>query len=73
MILKNLEYWVLAQAGLEVILILLLLFFLRKIRSMSKLIGHSQEEEKSAADRLKLLADQFPPSLSRQEVPCGCK
>ncbi|MEJ2225607.1 MAG: hypothetical protein P8X49_10790, partial [Syntrophobacterales bacterium] len=59
MILKNLEYWVLAQAGLEVILILLLLFFLRKIRSMSKLIGHSQEEEKSAADRLKLLADQL--------------
>jgi hypothetical protein len=58
-ILKNLEYWVLAQAGLEVILILLLLFFLRKIRSMSKLIGHSQEEEKSAADRLKLLADQL--------------
>jgi LPXTG-motif cell wall-anchored protein len=29
-ILKNLEYWVLAQAGLEVILILLLLFFLKK-------------------------------------------
>jgi len=58
-ILKNLEYWVLAQAGLEVILILLLVFFLMKIRAMSKLIGHSQKEENSAAGRLKLLADQL--------------
>jgi hypothetical protein len=58
-ILKNLEYWVLAQVGLEIILILLLLFFLMKMRSMSKLIYHSQEEEESAAGRLKLLADQL--------------
>ena len=58
-ILKNLEYWVLAQVGLEVLLILLLVFFLMKIRSMSKLIGSSQDGENSAAGRLKLLADQL--------------
>jgi len=58
-ILKNLEYWVLAQVGLEIILILLLVFFLMKIRSMSKIIGHSQKEENSTAGRLKLLADQL--------------
>jgi hypothetical protein len=58
-ILKNLEYWVLAQVGLEVILILLLLFFLMKIRSMSKLIHNSQEEEKTAAGHLERLADQL--------------
>jgi hypothetical protein len=58
-ILKNLEYWVLAQVGLEVILILLLVFFLMKIRSMGKLIGSSQDGENSAAGRLKLLADQL--------------
>ena len=59
MILKNLEYWVLAQAGLEVILILLLIFFLMKIRSMSKLVLASQEGEKSATSQLKRLADQL--------------
>lgn len=59
MILKNLEYWVLAQVGLEVILILLLVFFLLKIRSMSKLIHNSQEGEIAAADRLERLSDQL--------------
>lgn len=58
-ILKNIEYWVLAQVGLEVILILLLLFFLMKIRSMSKLIHNSQEEEKSSTGHLERLAEQI--------------
>lgn len=58
-ILKNLEYWVLAQVGLEVMLILLLIFFLMKIRSMSKLIQHSQEDEKLAASQMERLADQL--------------
>jgi hypothetical protein len=58
-ILKNLEYWVLAQVGLEVVLILLLVFFLMKIRAMGKLIGHAQEEDNLAAGRLKFLADQL--------------
>jgi len=56
---KNLEYWVLAQVGLEIILILLLTFFLVKMRSMSKLLKESQEDEKSAADNLKKLSDQL--------------
>lgn len=59
MALKNLEYWVLAQVGLEVILILLLIFFLIKLRSMSRLLTTSQEEEKSAAGNLKRLSDQL--------------
>lgn len=67
MILKNLEYWVLAQVGLEVILILLLVFFLIKIRSMSKLIHHSQEEEKAATRHLDRLANQIA-SLETKRV-----
>jgi cell division protein FtsB len=58
-ILKSLEYWVLAQVGLEVILICLLIFFLMKIRSMGKLIHNSQEDEQSASGRLEHLADQL--------------
>jgi hypothetical protein len=57
--LNNIEYWVLAQVGLEVILVLLLIFFLLRIRSMSKLLQNSQEEEKSAASNLTRLADQL--------------
>ena len=59
MTIKNLEYWVLAQVGLEVILVLLLTFFLMKMRSMSKLLKDSQEEEKSTADSLSRLSDQL--------------
>jgi Na+-transporting methylmalonyl-CoA/oxaloacetate decarboxylase gamma subunit/DNA-binding CsgD family transcriptional regulator len=58
-ILHNLEYWVLAQVGLEVILVLFLIFFLLKIRSMSKLLSDSQEEERSAASNLEKLSDQL--------------
>jgi cell division protein FtsB len=65
-ILKNLEYWVLAQVGLEVILILLLIFFLMKIRSMSKLIHTSQVDEKSAASHLERLADQLATLEAKQ-------
>jgi hypothetical protein len=57
--LNNIEYWVLAQVGLEVILVMLLVFFLLRIRSMSKLLQNSQEEEKSAAGNLARLADQL--------------
>lgn len=66
-VLKNLEYWVLAQVGLEVVLICLLVFFLMKIRSMSKLIHSSQEEEKSAAGQVELFADQLA-SLDAKRV-----
>lgn len=59
MILNNLEYWVLAQVGLEIILICLLIFFLMKIRSMSRLIHNTQEDEKSAARHVEFLADQL--------------
>jgi hypothetical protein len=57
--LNNLEYWVLAQVGLEVILVLLLTFFLIKMRSMSKMLKDSQEEEKSTADGLAKLSEQL--------------
>jgi DNA-directed RNA polymerase specialized sigma24 family protein len=57
--LNNLEYWVLAQVGLEVVLILLLTFFLLKMRSMSKLLKDSQEEERSAAGNLERLSAQL--------------
>jgi Na+-transporting methylmalonyl-CoA/oxaloacetate decarboxylase gamma subunit len=57
--LKTLEYWVLAQVGLEVVLVLLLLFFLIKIRSMSKLLQNFQEEERSAAGNVERLSNQL--------------
>jgi hypothetical protein len=57
--LNNMEYWVLAQVGLEVILVLLLTYFLFRIRSMSKLLRESQEEERSAAGNLAKLSDQL--------------
>jgi len=57
--LNNMEYWVLAQVGLEVVLVLLLIFFLLRIRSMSKLLHDTQEEERSAASNLEKLSDQL--------------
>lgn len=57
MILKNLEYWVLAQVALEVVLVLLLIFFLIKIRSMSKLLKIFQDEKRLAAADLEGLSD----------------
>jgi DNA-directed RNA polymerase specialized sigma24 family protein len=57
--LNNLEYWVLAQVGLEVVLILLLTFFLIKLRSMSKVLKNSQEEEKAVASNLARLFEQL--------------
>jgi DNA-directed RNA polymerase specialized sigma24 family protein len=57
--LNNLEYWVLAQVGLEVVLILLLTFFLIKLRSMSKVLKNSQEEEKAVAGNLARLSGQL--------------
>lgn len=59
MTLQNLQYWVLAQVGLEVILVLFLIFFLLKIRSMSKLLSDSQEEERSVVSNLEKLSDQL--------------
>lgn len=67
-ILKNLEYWVLAQVGLEVILVVLLIFFLMKIRSMSKLIHNPQEDENSAAGHVRRLADQLAALEARVAV-----
>jgi Na+-transporting methylmalonyl-CoA/oxaloacetate decarboxylase gamma subunit len=57
--LNNMEYWVLAQVGLEVVLVLFLVFFLLRIRSMSKLLQNSQEEERSAASNLEKLSNQL--------------
>ena len=59
MTLNNLEYWVLAQVGLEVVLVLLLTFFLIKMRSMSKLLRDTQAEERSAAGNVERLSDQL--------------
>jgi hypothetical protein len=56
---NNLEYWVLAQVGLEVVLVLFLIFFLLKIRSMDKLLKESQEEDRLAASNLERLSDQL--------------
>jgi hypothetical protein len=58
-VLNNMQYWVLAQLGLEVVLVLLLIFFLLRIRSMSKLLPDSQEEERSVASNLEKLSDQL--------------
>jgi uncharacterized protein YoxC len=66
-ILKNLEYWVLAQVALEVVLVLLLIFFLIKIRSMSKLLKIFQEEKRSATGDLEGLSDQLA-SLETKRV-----
>ncbi len=57
--LNKLEYWVLAQVGLEVVLVLVLLFFLVKIRSMSKLLDTSRDEKQTAAGELARLAEQL--------------
>ena len=59
MTLNNMGYWVLAQVGLEVVLVLLLIFFLLRIRSMSKLLSDSQEEERSVVSNLEKLSDQL--------------
>ena len=59
MTLNNMEYWVLAQVGLEVVLVLLLIVFLLRIRSIGKLLQDSQEEERSAASNLARLSDQL--------------
>lgn len=59
MTLNNMEYWVLAQVGLEIVLVLLLIFFLLRIRSMTKLLKNSREEERSAASNLAKLSDQL--------------
>ena len=59
MTLNNLEYWVLGQVGLEVVLVALLSFFLLKMRSMSRLLKESQEEEKAAAGNLQKLSEQL--------------
>jgi len=57
--LNSIEYWVLAQVGLEIILVLLLVFFLLKIRSMSKLLQNFQEEEESVTSNFGKLSDQL--------------
>jgi DNA-binding MarR family transcriptional regulator len=57
--LHNLQYWVVAQLGLEVVLVLILIFFLLKIRSMGKLLKESQEEERSATRNIDRLSDQL--------------
>jgi hypothetical protein len=57
--LTNMEYWVLTQVGLEIVLVLLLIFFLLRIRSMTKLLKNSREEERSAASNLAKLSDQL--------------
>jgi chromosome segregation ATPase len=56
---SNLQYWVLAQLGLEIVLVLLLGFFLIKMRSMSTLLKDSQEEEKLAAANLEKLSQRL--------------
>jgi hypothetical protein len=57
--LNNLQYWVLAQVGLEVVFVLLLTYFLLKMKSMGKLLKDSQEEERAAAINLEKLSDQL--------------
>lgn len=56
---KGLEYWVLAQVGLEVLLVLLLLFFLMKIRSLGKFLKDSQKEQNTAIGNVEKLSEQL--------------
>jgi hypothetical protein len=67
---KGLEYWVLAQVGLEVLLILLLLFSLLKIRSLGKLLKNSQKEEDTAIGNLEKLSDQLA-AMETKRVALG--
>lgn len=56
---KNIEYWVLAQLGLEIILVFLLVFFLTKMRSMNRILKASQEEEQVASSHLTKFSEQL--------------
>jgi hypothetical protein len=57
--LNSLQYWVLAQVGLEVIFVLLLTYFLLKMKSMSRLLKDSQEEERVALVTMEKLSEQL--------------
>jgi hypothetical protein len=63
---KGLEYWVLAQVGLEVLLVLLLLFSLWKIRSLGKFVKNSQKEENTAIGNLEKLSNQLAALETKQ-------
>jgi hypothetical protein len=63
---NGLEYWVLAQVGLEVLLILLLLFSLLKIRSLGKLLKVSQKEEDTARGTLEKFSEQLAAMESKR-------
>jgi hypothetical protein len=43
--LKNLEYWILAQLGLEVVLVLLIVLFLVKIRAISRRLRDAEAKQ----------------------------
>ena len=57
--LTKMEYWVLAQVGLEVVLVLILLLFLLKIRSMSKLLKTSRDDKHLASGEMARLVEQL--------------
>lgn len=48
MLLKNLEYWVLSQIALEAGLIIMVFFFLIRLRSLGRLLAASRTQEQQA-------------------------
>lgn len=59
MSINHLESWVWAQVGLEVVLLLLLAFFLVKIRAFDKFLENYRQEETSLRSALAQLTEQM--------------
>lgn len=59
MALKGWEFWVMAQIGLELVLISLLLLFLWRFRTMAQKLRMAREEEKQATASLARFSDQM--------------
>lgn len=59
MSINHLETWVLAQVGLEVALLLLLAFFLLRIRNLDKILENSRQEEERLRGLLGQLSEQM--------------
>ncbi len=66
MTLRGLEYWVLAQVGLEIVLVGLLLFFLMKFRSLGKILKNSREEGQANAEDFQKMLEKLAVLEKRQ-------
>ena len=56
MFFKNMEYWVLAQMGLELVLIVFIVYFLIKVRSVSRMMAASSPGDQSAGEEMTKLS-----------------